>query len=114
MTVPGYADTRRPTRIFVDAHVFDGEHQGSRTYLQGLYQALSKVTTDVEVTLAARNIAQLEDCFAGCRGIRFETLRSKGSYARLGYEMPGSSQRGNMTMRTSSTSVLFVRPPVSS
>lgn len=88
MTVPGYADTRRPTRIFVDAHVFDGEHQGSRTYLQGLYQALSKVTTDVEVTLAARNIAQLEDCFAGCRGIRFETLRSKGSYARLGYEMP--------------------------
>ena len=64
MTVPGYADTRRPTRIFVDADVFDGEHEGSRTYLAKPLPGLSKVTTDVEVTLAARNIAQLEDRFA--------------------------------------------------
>lgn len=41
-------------KLLIDAHVFDGKYQGTRTYIQGIYSAM--VThKDIEFYFAAQN-----------------------------------------------------------
>ena len=38
-------------QFFVDCHVFDGNSQGTTTYLKGLYQELIKIKYDLTPTV---------------------------------------------------------------
>ena len=78
---------RKPIRIFVDAHVFDGEFQGTRTFIHGIYSALAK-KTDVLLFLGARNLDQLQNYFPVTENVRFIQLKSTSSIARLAFEIP--------------------------
>lgn len=46
-------------RLLVDAHVFDGKFQGTRTYIQGLYQSLIKYK-DIDFYFAAQEVDNLK------------------------------------------------------
>ena len=49
----------KPLKIFVDCHVFDGNPQGTTTYLKGLYNELIKDKNKI-FYLAAWNIENIK------------------------------------------------------
>jgi len=74
-------------RIFVDAHCFDGEYQGSRTFIKEIYSALSH-KPDIILFLAACNIENLKRNFSGSGNVRFIKYKSHSPYMRLLYDIP--------------------------
>jgi glycosyltransferase involved in cell wall biosynthesis len=82
-------------KIFVDAHVFDGLFQGSRTFLQGLYTELSKENDQFEIFLAASDLNNLKKSFSSCSNIKFIKLNSRSKYTRLAFEIPRLLKKGN-------------------
>jgi len=77
----------KPIRIFVDAHVFDGEFQGTRTYIHGIYSELAQ-KKNIMLFLGAQQLEQLQSHFPNADNIRFIQLKSKSSIQRLAYEIP--------------------------
>lgn len=73
-------------KILVDAHVFDGLHQGSRTYLKGLYSNFKDER--FEVFFAANNIDNLKKEFPKVNDKYFIKIKSKNKFIRLGFEIP--------------------------
>jgi glycosyltransferase involved in cell wall biosynthesis len=78
---------KKPTRLFVDAHVFDGEHQGSRTFIRELYRRLAR-KHDLEIVLAAHDTRRLEDAFGRQPNLTFVPYRTTTRIKRLGFEIP--------------------------
>src|SRR5215203_2033157 len=74
-------------RIFVDAHVFDGEYQGTRTFIKGIYELLSK-KQNILLYLGAYDIGGLKRDFQDNRRINFIKYRSKSALIRLSYDIP--------------------------
>ena len=75
-------------RILIDAHVFDGKFQGSRTYILGLYSALIDLKPDWHFFFAAQNVKTLEAAFGKHDNVDFLTLPSGNKYRRLLSEFP--------------------------
>jgi len=80
-------NTEVPIKVFVDAHVFDGEYQGSRTFLQDLYRAMSK-KTGLQLYMAAYDLENLKKYFGDDPSIRFIQLRSRSGWIRLAWDIP--------------------------
>ena len=64
------------TKIFVDCHVFDGNFQGTTTYLKGLYTELLKDTTKL-FYFGASNTAFLETIFGTHDNLTYVGYKSK-------------------------------------
>ncbi|HET8804233.1 MAG TPA: glycosyltransferase family 1 protein [Aequorivita sp.] len=79
---------KKATRLLVDAHVFDGIFQGSRTFLKGVYSHFETEKYGVQVFLAANNIDNLEEEFANLPNIEFVQLKSTNKFYRLAWEIP--------------------------
>ncbi len=77
----------RNMRLLVDAHVFDGKFQGTRTYLQGIYQHMVH-HTNIEFFFAARNVKNLICVFGKAANIHYISLYSVSNVKRLTYEFP--------------------------
>lgn len=73
--------------ILVDSHVFDGKFQGTRTYIQGLYQEMVK-HKDIEFYFAAQNTDGLAKVFGQADNIHYVKLKYGGSIKRLAVEFP--------------------------
>ena len=82
-------------RILVDAHVFDGKYQGTRTYLQGLYSELIKYK-DIQYYFAARNCHHLQTIFGTAPNVHYIQLKSTNSIVRLSVEYPQIIRRLNI------------------
>jgi glycosyltransferase involved in cell wall biosynthesis len=76
-----------PIKLLVDAHVFDGEYQGSRTFINDLYVAMSK-REGVELYIGAYDTKNLEKYFGNAPGIHFIKFRSRSGWIRLAYDIP--------------------------
>jgi len=77
----------KPLRLFVDCHVFDGEYQGTRTYLEGLYKELTK-DRDRHFFLAANDLINLKAIFGEQENITFIRYRSHSKVLRLLIDTP--------------------------
>lgn len=75
-------------KLLVDAHTFDENHQGIRTFLKGIYSAIDFNPDDVEVILVANNIDNLKREFGHKTHFKFIKLQYKNKYLRLGFEVP--------------------------
>ncbi|QNL21854.1 glycosyltransferase family 4 protein [Hyphobacterium sp. CCMP332] len=74
-------------KILVDAHVFDGEFQGSRTFIENIYKALiNKYSDKFQFYFAAHNIGTLKIIFGD--GNEYLQLKSTNKYSRLLFEYP--------------------------
>jgi glycosyltransferase involved in cell wall biosynthesis len=80
--------TNEYIRLFVDAHVFDGPHQGTRTFIKEIYNILSQ-KKDVLMFFAAFDIDNLKKIFPTCENVFFIKYKSPSSFSRLIYEIPG-------------------------
>lgn len=75
-------------KLFVDAHVYDGEFQGTRTYLKELYRSLLKQNTNIDVCFGACNIASVKQDFGEFGNVSYVEYSASGSLKRIFYEIP--------------------------
>lgn len=73
--------------LLVDAHVFDETHQGSRTYLKGLYRELVKLLPHTSFYFAAYNFESIRNEIGDHPNVHFVQLK-RGKYLRLLIEFP--------------------------
>jgi glycosyltransferase involved in cell wall biosynthesis len=77
----------RPIKLFVDAHVFDGPYQGTRTFIKGIYSLMGS-RPGIEIYLAACDIDNLKRSFAFAPNLKFIKYKSRSRYTRLLFEIP--------------------------
>ena len=82
-------------RLLVDAHVFDGKFQGTRTYIEGIYTNLVK-HADIDFYFAAYNVDNLKRVFGEADNIHYVKLNSKNNIIRLAVEYPSIIKRLNI------------------
>lgn len=75
-------------RIFVDSHVFDGEFQGTWTYLKEIYSILIKERPNDIFYFGAYNIGNLKEIFKEQNNVKYIKYRFKNRLIRLGLEIP--------------------------
>lgn len=74
-------------KIFVDCHVFDGNFQGTTTYLKGLYSELIKDKT-MHFVLGATNIDFLKTIFGTHDNVSYVQYKSTNKFYRLLIDLP--------------------------
>jgi glycosyltransferase involved in cell wall biosynthesis len=75
-------------KIFVDAHVFDGEFQGTLTYIKELYLKVLVFNPNARIYFGARNIENVKQYFKEFKNVEYITYSSKSSYKRIFIEIP--------------------------
>ncbi|MGL2962656.1 glycosyltransferase family 4 protein [Flavobacterium sp. RSB2_4_14] len=74
-------------RIFVDCHVFDGNFQGTTTYLKGLYIELIK-DKNYRIFFGASNIDIVKNIFGTHENVTFIKYKAKNKFYRLLFDIP--------------------------
>jgi len=74
--------------ILIDAHVFDGKYQGSRTYIKELYSKAVIQFPQINFYFAAADIENLRKNFPDCKNTHFLHLKARNKYFRLLFEFP--------------------------
>ncbi len=74
-------------KLFVDAHVFDGKYQGSRTFIKELYSIIATMQ-DVQLHMGAYDINNLKNIFGDAGNIQFIKYRSRSAFIRLAFDIP--------------------------
>lgn len=75
-------------KLLVDAHTFDENHQGIRTFLKGIYNAIEYEPEELEIILVANNIENLKQEFKDQQHFKYVQLKYTNKYIRLAYEIP--------------------------
>lgn len=75
------------TKIFVDCHVFDGNFQGTTTYIKGLYSEIIK-DKNYHVFFGATNIEIIKDIFGTHENVTFIKYKAKNKFYRLLFDIP--------------------------
>jgi glycosyltransferase involved in cell wall biosynthesis len=75
-------------RLFVDAHSFDKEHQGTRAYIERLYRELSAHAPQIELYFGARDVGNLHESLKSIPNCHFIKYFSGSSIFRLLFEFP--------------------------
>lgn len=74
-------------KVFVDCHVFDGNFQGTTTYIKGLYSELIQ-DKDFNFVFSANNIAFLKTIFGTHDNVDYVQYKSTNKFSRLLFEIP--------------------------
>jgi glycosyltransferase involved in cell wall biosynthesis len=74
-------------RLFVDAHTFDGEFQGSRTFIREIYAILAQKET-LDLYIGAYDITNLEKYFPTIPADRLVKFKNRSSVMRLLFDIP--------------------------
>ncbi|HTS43353.1 MAG TPA: glycosyltransferase family 1 protein [Puia sp.] len=76
-----------PIRIFVDAHVFDHEFQGSRTFIREIYNVLAQ-KKNIQLFLGAFDVVNLKKNFPQAANVFFVKYKSSSRFKRLLRDIP--------------------------
>lgn len=74
-------------RLFVDAHVFDEEFQGSRTFIKEIYSILA-LKKGISLFLGAYDVDNLKKYFPAAANVFFIKYKSTSGFVRLMYDIP--------------------------
>jgi glycosyltransferase involved in cell wall biosynthesis len=75
-------------RLFIEAHCFDNEFQGTRTFIKELYKGFSGLTHKAEYFVAAKDVENAKREFDFLPNATFLQYRSGSSFLRLAFEIP--------------------------
>lgn len=75
-------------KILIDAHVFDGKFQGTRTYIKGLYNVLIKRNPNWTFYFISNDKRNIINEFTNLGNVIFLEYRFKGALSRLLFELP--------------------------
>ena len=79
-------------KIFIDCHVFENGFQGTRTYLQGIYEQLLKEDT-FHFYFASNTVENLESVFGKRDNITFVKYKYHNKFLRLLLDIPAIIKR---------------------
>jgi glycosyltransferase involved in cell wall biosynthesis len=79
--------TKESIRLFLDAHVFDGQFQGTRTYIKEIYNLLIQ-KENILLFIGAQDIENLKKYFPQSWNVIFIKYKSTSSFSRLLFEIP--------------------------
>jgi glycosyltransferase involved in cell wall biosynthesis len=79
-------------KILVDAHVLDGKHQGTSSYITGLYSELSK-REECDVFIATKKQESVDKYFDKSTNVTWVPLSSKNKYERLAVEFDALAKK---------------------
>ncbi|MBL7932751.1 MAG: glycosyltransferase family 4 protein [Bacteroidia bacterium] len=79
---------QRNIKLFIDAHCFDREHQGTRAFIKRIYYELHRIAPNIEFYFAAQDTDNIRKEFAGIKNCKFIRYRSGRSWFRLLVEVP--------------------------
>jgi glycosyltransferase involved in cell wall biosynthesis len=87
--------TEKKIKLFVDAHVFDKEFQGTQTFVHGLYSALlEKYSAGLEVYFGAKNVEAVAAAFPAAERSRILPYKkNKSDFLRLIRDIPDYIRR---------------------
>lgn len=74
-------------KVFVDAHVFDGEYQGSRTYLEEIYDNILKRNNGITILFGANNKSNLSRLLKHGNAVHVQ-YKTTNALARIYLEIP--------------------------
>jgi glycosyltransferase involved in cell wall biosynthesis len=75
-------------RLFIDAHCFDKEHQGTRAFIKRLYSEFAKSSPHIELCFGAYDTVNLQNELKDIPHSRFIRYRFRRSSLRLLFEFP--------------------------
>ncbi|MCO4820743.1 MAG: glycosyltransferase family 4 protein [Flavobacteriaceae bacterium] len=75
-------------KILIDAHVFDGKFQGTRTYIKGLYNKLIDRNPQWDFYFIANKKENLINEFQHCKNVYFLEYHQKNRIVQLLFEIP--------------------------
>jgi glycosyltransferase involved in cell wall biosynthesis len=75
-------------RLFIDAHCFDNEFQGTRTFIKSLYKQLVQLTNGIDYYIAASNIENLRSEFDFIPSATFIKYNTNNAISRIYFETP--------------------------
>lgn len=79
-------------KILVDGHVLDGKHQGTSSYISGLYSELSK-REECDIYIATQDEASVDKYFGQSNHVTWVPLKSKNKYQRLAFEFDALAKK---------------------
>lgn len=79
-------------KILVDGHVLDGKHQGTSSYISGLYSEMSK-REECEIFIATEKEASVVKYFNNSINVTWLPLTSKNKYQRLSFEFDSLARK---------------------
>lgn len=94
-------------KFFVDCHVFDGNLQGTTTYLKGLYLELIKDKSKI-FFLAAFDVDNLESVFGKHDNVTYLEYKSKNKFIRLLFDIPRLIKNNNINF----AHFQYIVPPI--
>lgn len=80
-------------KLFAEAHLFDGVGQGSRTFLQGVYNSAFNKDRETTFALGAFKPEVLRAEFGDHENVKFIKYKSKNKFFRLAYDIPNIIRR---------------------
>ncbi len=89
-------DKKNIIKILIDAHIFDGKFQGTRTYLKGLYNELIWMLPNFEFIFIADEKSSLTNEFPEAPNVRFLSFSTTSQIKRLLFEIPKIIERENI------------------
>ena len=84
-------------KIFVDAHVFDGEFQGTLTYIRELYLQVLANNPNVIIYFGANKIENVKKVFGAYENVKYIEYSSTSSLKRIFVEIPKIIEELNCT-----------------
>ncbi|MFN3752801.1 glycosyltransferase family 4 protein [Flavobacterium sp.] len=94
-------------KIFVDCHVFDGNFQGTTTYIKGLYAKLIQ-EVNCHFFFAANDIVFLETIFGAHKNLTYIQYKTKNKFFRLLFDIPNIIKKNKIDY----AHFQYVVPPV--
>lgn len=82
--------------VFIDAHCFDNEFQGTRTFIKELYIQLAKQSPNFTFFIAAKNIENLKKEFSLIENCKFIQYKYSSTLLRLNIEIPAIIKKNNI------------------
>ncbi|MBG6062024.1 glycosyltransferase involved in cell wall biosynthesis [Flavobacterium sp. CG_9.1] len=75
-------------KIFVDAHIFDGEFQGTVTYVKELYLKVLFLDPNITLYFGANKLENIKEYFVNQPNVKYIQYSSRGSFERIFIEIP--------------------------
>jgi len=75
-------------KILIDAHKFGEKHEGTSTYLSGIYQSLMLLHPEWEYVFVGRHQKAMQGVFGQGPHVRYRLLKAKNRFWRMMVEMP--------------------------
>lgn len=75
-------------KLFVDGHVFDGEYQGSLTYLKELYHHVLIQNSGISLTFGVEDENKINVYFNEFCNVKYVKYKSKSKFRRYLFEIP--------------------------